>query len=309
MTGRTRDALAKLALLSAALIWGSSFFILKNATDAFPPLSLIATRFTIGTLLLSLIFARRLRALTPRAVKKGALAGALLFLAYNVQTLGLTETTPGNNAFLTASYCVMVPFVHWAVSKRRPRARNLFAALVMISGIGLIALKDGLSIARGDALTLVSGLFYALHIVIVSHLGADEDPVVLTIVQFAVCAILGWTAGLSLETLPLASAFTPELTAAVLYLSVVATSMALLLQIVGQKYTSPASASILLSLESVFGLGFSVLFYGERVSSMQGVGFAFIFAAVLLSELPLPGKRRAPRANPLPDEARRVSGG
>ncbi len=280
-----RSLWSKLALLSASLIWGSSFFMMKNSVDVFPMFALLGIRFSIGCGLLCLIFMKRLKRVTPKTLWRGALLGLLLFLAYTLQTLGLMGTTPGKNAFLTAIYCIMVPFLFWLVSRRKPDIYNCLAGILCLLGIGLVSLQGDFTIGLGDGLTMLGGVMYAVHIVAVAIVSRDEDPVLLTLVQFGAAAVLSWGFSLPLETFP--ASIPVESWTGLIYLAVFATTAALLLQNVGQKYTHPAAASILLSLESVFGVIFSMIFYGEALTARLVAGFLLIFFSVIVSETKL----------------------
>lgn len=281
---KNQRMLGNILLLSAALIWGTSFFILKNTLDAVPVCGLLGVRFTVGFVLLSIIFHKKWRQLNRKLLGHGVLCGVLLGAAYVVQTFGLSGTTPGKNAFLTAVYCVLTPFVWWLIFRKRPSGRNWIAAVMCLGGIGLVSLDGDLSMSAGDALTLCSGLLYALHIVAVSHYGrSGDDPVVLTNLQFATSAVICWVLSAMTEAWP--SAVPGQAWLALGYLSVMCTTVAMLLQNLGQSMTTASSAAILLSLESVFGVLFSVLFAGERPTVRLIIGFAVIFAAVLVSEL------------------------
>lgn len=272
----------RLALLGAAMIWGSSFFVMKNAVDGIPVFLLLAIRFTIGCALLSLVCVKKWRHCGCRLLRHGAVVGVLLFLAYTAQTYGLKDTTPGKNAFLTAVYCALVPFVNWGLLRRRPSRWNWLAAVMCLGGIGLVSLDGSLSMNRGDALTLVGGVCYALHLVAVSRFGEEDDPVLLTAVQFGASALCCWGCSLAIETMP---ATLPQgAWGELIYLAVFATTLALLMQNVGQSVTPAAPAAILLSLESVFGVLFSVVCYGETVTPRLAVGFLLIFLAVVASE-------------------------
>ncbi|MGN0747219.1 MAG: DMT family transporter [Aristaeellaceae bacterium] len=272
----------RVALLTAALIWGSSFIVMKNAVEGVPVFMLLGIRFTVGCLLLALIFHRRLKAIGKRQLLHGAVVGTLLFAAYTVQTFGLRETTPGKNAFLTAVYCVLVPFVNWVIFRRRPTGWNWLAAVMCLAGIGLVSLEGDLTMNRGDALTLLGGVFYALHLVAVSRFGEEDDPVMLTMLQFGASAVWCW--GLSLMTESMPNPFPTNAWFELAYLAVFATTVALLLQNVGQSVTPAAPAAILLSLESVFGVAFSVLLGAEGLTAQLVCGFALIFLAVVASE-------------------------
>ncbi len=277
--------LPKLALFMAAFIWGSSFFIMKDTVDVFPPYILLSIRFTIASVLLGMIFFRRLKQINFDYIKKGGIIGLLLFLAYSTQTIGITETTPGKNAFLTAVYCVIVPFLFWLVDHSKPDRYNFFAALICISGIGLVALKGDFSIGYGDAFTLLGGFLYAGHMVSVAKLGKEKDPIILTILQFAFAALFSWCIGLTFEKFP--GSWGTNNLIGLLYLAIFATAAALLFQNVGQKWTHPSAAAIILSLESVFGVLFSIAFYGEQLTGRLTIGFLMIFIAVVVSETKL----------------------
>ena len=285
------SVLSKLALLTASLIWGSSFFVMKNSVDVFPVFSLLAIRFTIGCGLLSIVFFKRLKRMTRKVFFHGSILGLLLFAAYALQTLGLLETTPGKNAFLTAIYCILVPFLFWMVTKKRPDVYNCLAGVLCLGGIGLVSLTGNFSVGSGDALTIAGGIVYAIHIVVVAKVSRNEDPVLLTLVQFFAAAVCCLTIALFTETFP--TAIPASSWYGLLYLAVFATTGALLMQNVGQKYTHPAAASILLSLESVFGVAFSMIFYGEILTPRLAAGFTLIFISVIVSETKLSFLKRA----------------
>lgn len=285
MNSTLKRILPKFALFSAAMIFGSSFFIVKNTVDVFPTNFLLAIRFTIGCLLLCALFPRKLRQMDRACLWQGTVLGLLIFAGYCIQTIGLTDTTPGKNAFLTASYCILVPFLHWVVDKRRPDLYNFSAAFLCLTGIGLVSFDGSFSMRFGDAMTLVSALFFAAHIVAGARFGGKSDPILLTIVQFGVAAVCAWILGFATETFPKEIPLNAVL--GLLYLAVFATTLALLLQNVGLKYADPTSGAILLSLESVFGVLFSMIFYHEQLNFRLTAGFLLIFVAVILSETKL----------------------
>lgn len=276
---------SRLALLAAALIWGSSFVVMKNSTEVFPTFTLLGLRFTIGCGALCLIFFKKLKSVKKSTLVHGGVIGLFLFTAYSVQTIGLIHTTPGKNAFLTAVYCVLTPFVYWLTSRRRPDRYNWAAAILCLAGIGLVSLEGDLTMGLGDGLTLLGGLFYAFHLVAVSRWSQEDDPVILTILQFAMAALCAWVLSFFTEAFPQNARLDNWL--GLIYLALFATAGALLLQNVGQKHTPAAPAAILLSLESVFGVIFSILFYDEAVTLKLLCGFALIFVSVIVSETKL----------------------
>ncbi len=289
--------LGSAALFLAAFIWGTSFVMMKDVSEKLPPSLLLAIRFTLGALILSLIFAKRFKNFNKSYLSSGLLIGTLLFMAYLVQTYGLIGTTPGKNAFLTASYCVITPFLFWMIAKKRPDRYHILSAVICLTGILFISVDFGgealFTIAMGDILTLLCGFFYAAHIVAITQSGEDKDPILVTILQFIVAAILAWVTFAILYPLDFApitatSADMMSISVQVLYLSVMCTAAALGLQNFGQKYAHPASASVILTFEAVFGALFSLLLGAEDGFTVQrAVGFVLMFAAVILSETKL----------------------
>lgn len=276
--------LAKPMLFSSALIWGISFFIMKNALDIIAPLWLLVFRFTTGAVLVGLVCWKKWRGLTRDYLWRGAVMGVFLVAAYTIQLYGLLYTTPSNNAFLTSVYCVLVPFLYWLIAKKRPDRYNILAALLCVAGVGLVSLNGAFTVNVGDLLTLSSAIFYALHIVAVSNLSQGKDIYLLTVFQFAFAALGALAGALVTAPFPAQAVADPAVWGPLFYLCVMATAVALLFQNVGQFWSDPASASVILSLESVFGVLFSVLFYGDPVTGQLLAGFTLIFAAVLCSE-------------------------
>jgi drug/metabolite transporter (DMT)-like permease len=276
---------SKMALFGASIIWGSSFLVVKSSMDSMQPHTLLAIRFTIGSLILSTIFHKRLKQITKDYLVSGGIIGVFLFIAYSIQTIGIIDTTPGKNAFLTAIYCVIVPYLYWIVDKNKPNKYNIIAAILCLTGIGLVSISSEFKIQSGDAFSLISGFFYAAHMISIAKLAKNRDPVLLTIVQFAYAAIISWVVTLLFEDIP--TSLSTNAIIELIYLAVFATAIALLLQNVGQKHTKPAQASIILSLEAVFGVMFSVIFYKEEITLKLFFGFLLIFIAIIISETKL----------------------
>lgn len=141
--------LAKPMLFAAAIIWGSSFFMMKGAVDVIPTFFLLAFRFTGGALLLGTICWSKWKTFTVDYLWRGAIIGGCLFAAYSVQTFGIALTTPSNNAFLTAVYCVLVPFLYWLLAGQKPDGYNILAAVLCVAGVGFVSLNGGFVSMRG----------------------------------------------------------------------------------------------------------------------------------------------------------------
>lgn len=294
-------------LASAAFIWGSGFVVMKDSVDVLPPAYLLGFRFLAAGLILVVVFWKQVRkCLSKDYLLIGALLGVLNFVAFWVQTIGLTDTTPGKNAFITATYCVIVPFVYWLVARRKPTVFNLVAAVLCVAGIGFVSLQGSssegaeglasiaslLSMSFGDFMTLICAFIFAVHITLVAKFSERYEVMPLTVYQFLVGGVCGLLIGAGTETLPPASIVTPDFLMGMAYLVVFASCVALGFQNVSLAHVHPAPAALLLSLESVFGVLFSVALYGEAITVRLLIGFVLIFAAIVVSEvLPLAWKK------------------
>ncbi|MDO4182411.1 MAG: DMT family transporter [Coriobacteriia bacterium] len=283
----------RLLIVLATVIWGSSFVIVKGVTDYLDPALLLAVRFLVAALVLAVVFAgRRSLYLRREYVGIGLLFGVALFAGYYLQTQGIRFTTPGKNAFLTGTYCVMVPFLAWLVTRNPPTVFNLVAAALCVGGVGLISLGNEAGVNVGDALTLACAVFYAIHIVLVARLSVGRNIYVLTMWQFAgagACSLV--VALLTGANFGQLAVLESGQVGALAYLALACTAFALLLQNVGQANLPPATASLLLSLESPFGVLFSVLAGAEVLQVKTVLGFCLVFAAIVVSEV-LPGLRQ-----------------
>lgn len=280
---KRKDIAGKLCLLFATLVWGTSFFILKNAIDVFPTFFVLAVRFSLSAVLIGLIFIKRIIKINKKSALHGSIIGLVVAGAYALQTVGLKYTTPSKNAFLTAVYVVLVPFLSWLFLRKKPQVKNIIAAVLCIVGIGLVSLNGEFLIGIGDLLTILSGIFYALQIVFTAKYASDDDPIQLVFTELLVVGVIFWVVSLSAEKIPTNVTFMSFLP--ILYLSFICTAVAQFCQMVGQKHTSSNSAAIILSLETVFGTLFSVIFYHEVLTLQLICGFVIIFIAVLLGEI------------------------
>lgn len=276
-------------LLLAAAIWGMGTVVIKGTVDSFSPLWLVGLRFLSAGIILGLVCARRLtRTLNRDTLASGAFLGVFIALAFCCNATGLTDTTASKSSFLTATYCVIVPFLAWGISRIRPTRYNLFAALLCITGVAFVSFSgssEALSLGFGDAITLLSALFLGLHLAFSAKLSETRDALTLTVVQFLVGGALASAAAFLAE-----GAFDPllltdpSIVGGLAYLVVFASCLALSLQNVGVAHVPAAPASLFLATESVFGLTFSLLILGETVTVPMIAGFVLIGGAIVVSE-------------------------
>ena len=294
---RKLNLLGMAFLLGATLAWGSSFLILKNTIEQVPGFFVIAVRFLFATLIMFLIFFKKIIKMNKKTFICGLLLGFSTAFAYLVQTWGLKYTTPARNAFLTATYCVMCPFMYWLLFRLKPTRYNVFAAITCITGVGMISLLGGNggtgeNLLLGDGLTLISGVFYSLQIIFIDKFQKDGiDPMSLLVVEFL---SVGVVLGLSWAIFELPTSGIQAIAnigakqwGSIIYLTLVCTLFAQFTQIVGQRFANPNQSAIILSLEAVFGAMFSVIFGTEKLTVFLVIGFILTFSSILINEYKL----------------------
>ena len=288
---KNKTLLADLALITVALIWGVGFIASKAALVTITPLWVMTFRFLGSGVLLLILFLKRVRRLDKRTVLMGMVVGSFMFTGMVFQSIGLDHTTASNQAFLIPSYVVLVPFVSWMMTRVKPRALDVAAALLTFAGVAVISLKPDFSMNLGDALTLIFAVVYSFQIVFLGLFVKETDVMSFTVVQMLTAGGLSLFAALvfapPLDGVSATSAF------GILYLVVFNTALAFLIQNIAQQYTTSTHASLLISLESVFGLIVSVIFLHDPFGPRMALGCGLVFAAVLLSKLELK-KEKAP---------------
>ena len=287
----------KLLLIAATALWGYAFVVMKDVVEVVPPAWLLGIRFGAAGIIIAFFLRKQIaRIFSAKVFAMGAILGVLEFLAFLTQTVGLQYTTPGINAFLTATYCVIVPFVWWIIGRVRPSIFNVGAACIAVVGIWFVSVSAsgvGFSLGFGEGLTLWCAFFFAVHIVTVSKFAGYANVLVLTAIQFLCEGALGFIVGIFTEPAPALEVFTLDIVGQLVFLVIFASVICFGIQNIALAYVPPAQASLFLSLESVFGVVFSILFYGEQMTLRLVFGFLLIFVAILISELfPLKKKRK-----------------
>lgn len=291
------NLIGMLFLFLATIAWGSSFLILKNTIEHVPGFFVISVRFFAAAIILGVIFFKRLIKINKQSLVCGILLGLSVAFAYFTQTWGLKYTTPARNAFITSTYCVMTPFLYWIMFRHKPTRYNVFAAIICLTGIGMISLlggqgEEGENLLLGDGLTLISAVFYALQIVFIDKFQKDGvDPMSLLVIEFLCVGVVlagawaifelpstGITAILNIEWKQWLS---------IIYLTLSCTLFAQFAQVIGQRYANPNQSAIILSLEAVFGALFSVLFGAEKLTVFLVIGFVLTFSSVMINEYKL----------------------
>lgn len=274
---------ADIVLFIVALLWGTTFVMSKFSLEQIPPLTIISMRFILAVVLMTFLFYKEVKTITISDLKGGIIVGVVLFLAFALQLTALKYTEPGKQAFLAATYVIFVPFIVWFITKKSPDHRSFFGAFTCFVGIALLTLKGGFYISFGDTLTLISSIFFGLHIITTERYVKKSTPVKIAIIQFTTVAILSTASALIFETFP--TGVKPSVWLGILYLGILCTGIAYYLQTFAQTYTKSTHTAIILSLEAVFGSILSVIFMKEIFTFRMIIGCLIIFVSILVIEL------------------------
>lgn len=291
-----------IALLAATVIWGSAFVSQSVGMDYIGPFTFQTARCILAVIgLLPVIAIVDLhvkdgknyltRWLDPTLWKAGILCGIPLFLACNLQQLGLAEDTDaGKSGFLTAMYIVIVPVIGIFL-KKKPSVMVPISVALAVVGLYFLSCMGVTQISLGDLLTICCAFMFAAQITFVDRFAQGTDALRLNTIQALVCGVLSAAVMVFTETPSL-----PALAGCALPLAhtgFLSMGAAYSLQIIGQKDLEPTAASLIMSLEAVFAVIFGCLILNETMTVWEALGCVLVFTAVILSQIPVPGKKKA----------------
>lgn len=292
-----KKRISTLLLIIATVIWGIAFISQKQAA-AIPAFTVGSVRSLLASIFLFAMIPimdrltkngrgidakRGMLDFTRRELIGGLIAGIIMAVATAFQQYGLAGTDAGKAAFITALYVVFVPIMSTFLGKK-PSLFSIISIPVAIIGFYFLCIKPGSTIEISDALVLVCAIIFAIHIIAIDRFSSDCDGVRLSFIQFFVAFVLNTLLAFIVEggiDIVGSISVLPSL----LFLGICSSGIAYTLQIIGQKDTDPSVASMILSLESVFGVVGAALFLGEKMSIREYIGCGIVFIAVLLAQI------------------------
>jgi len=280
-------------LLLVTLIWGSTFVLVQQAVARWPVFAFLCLRFALATVVLCLLFGRRLRSLQPRMVAAGVVIGLFLFAGYAFQTVGLQYTSSSKAGFITGLSVVIVPVLSALLLKRVPERQALLGVVLATAGLALLTLGRDLTPARGDWIVLGCAFCYALHITTVSLFAPQTDALALTIVQIAVVALAsGVAAALGGDWYSVlrsvqgwGQTLTGDVLGAAAFTGALGTALAFAVQNSVQTWTTATHTALIFAAEPVFAGLFGYWLAGDRLTNWALLGCALILLGMLVAEL------------------------
>lgn len=223
----------------------------------------------------------------------GIYCGLVMAVASSLQQIGITMTTAGKAGFITALYIILVPLMGVFIGKKIPRI-IWFCVVLAMAGFYLLCVKEGFSISKGDILVLFCSVGFSVHIMTIDHFTSKGvDGVKMACIQFAVAAIVMTPVMFFLENPSVSGLLSAWMTIA--YAGILSSGVGFTLQIVAQKDTDPTTATLIMSLESVFAAVSGCLFLNEVLLPKEILGCILVFVAVILAQVPLPVKSKEKR--------------
>lgn len=286
-------------LLITAIIWGSAFVAQSMGSNYVDPFTFNGLRFTIAgiVLLIASFFIKQINIKKNpdyKLINYGSkdkksinlmiiMVGVSLFISATFQQLGIDMTkSASKSGFITTLYIVFVPIISILFGKKI-KPINFLYILIALIGSYMVAVKEDFSLEIGDILTLVCAIFYAFQIIFVDKVNPYINSVLLCSIQTLIAGIISLIIAVFKETIILSNII--NALPAILYAAILSSCIAYTMQIIGQKYTEPTLASMLMSLESVFALISGLIFLEEKISILGYIGSILIFISIILVQL------------------------
>lgn len=281
-------------LVFATLLWGSTFVAQSSGMDHIGPFTFLAVRNVMGAVFLFLLsfltdkitnnsHTSKALWLDPKLWKAALLCGTPLFVAAGLQQVGIVNTDPGKSGFLTAMYIVFVP-VLGIFLKKKPSKWIPVSVVLGVVGLYFLSCVGVTSVSISDLLLIGCAVVYAIQILCVDIFAPELDSVRLNCLCCALTSILAGIATFLLETPSweaVNSCWGP-----LLYAGILSSGIAFTLQMAGQKHVEPSTASLLMSLESVFAVLSGWIVLGDVLNVWESIGCILIFAAIMISQIP-----------------------
>ena len=288
-----RELKASIMLFATAIIWGLAFVAQAAGMEHLGPLSFTASRCFVAVVFLYLTYKffmmksasyREEKFDMKRTLVGGSICGLVFTIAINLQQVSLIYTTAAKASFLTALYIVFIPVIGLFFG-RRPSVKIILCIFLAMVGTYLLSIKGGLKINRGDLIVILSALIFAIHILLLTKYSTNTNAVLVSLVQFAVCGVISLAGALVLEDISMDAILKSQAT--ILYVGILSSGVGFTIQLMALKDLEPVVASMICSLESVFGALFGWLILSQEMTEREICGAIIIFLATIFAQVPI----------------------
>lgn len=291
---KKKQFLGSVLLLVTAVIWGMAFAFQRVGMEHIGPVTFTASRMTLSAVAVSVfsIFCKgetgfkdenEKRRYSSATVIGGICCGVFLTSASIMQQAGIVYTTAGKAGFITSLYMLLVPVVSFVLFKKHHAINVWIAVVIGLIGMYLLCMSESLTLSMGDGLVFICAVLFCGHILCCDHFAGRGNPVRISAVQFIIGAVISWIVAFIMESPDIGDIM--EAIVPVLYCGIASGGIGYTLQIIGQKYTEPAIAALIMSLESVFAVIGGAVILGETMSPRETAGCIIIFLAIIIVQI------------------------
>ena len=268
--------------MGIAAVWGLTFVMVQDAVALIPVMTFLAYRFLSASLLVAVLFRRKLAQLSVAGWRAGSVMGFFLMLGYIFQTLGLERTTASNTAFITGLFVVLTPLFGAFLFRQRPGSVAWGAAATAGVGLYLLSGTGGDLHLGGDALVLVTACSFALHILFTDQAVVDHDVGALLAVQLAVSGFVPLLFAVVQGDLIIPTG--AVVWSALVVTAFIASALGFFVQTYAQRHAPPARTALILASEPAFAGLFAYLLKGETLGPLDWTGAGLILGAIVAVE-------------------------
>jgi drug/metabolite transporter (DMT)-like permease len=273
-----------LSLAIVTALWGLSFPLVKNAIADIPPFLFNALRFDVAALALLLLLAKKIRTIRARTVWVGFGIGAVLFLGYTFQTLGLVETTATNSAFLTALNVLFVP-LFGAMFGHKLQLKMFLGVGFACVGLWFLTGTSDIQFNRGDFLTILCAFAFAFQILFVGRASDQHNAIVLTACQMIAVAVLSHI-GNQLFEVDHRWPASPRLWGYLVFTGIFISAIPFAVQIQAQRHVSAITTAMVFSTEPIWGALAAFVMLNEQLTWLSYLGGCLMILGIVIVEMP-----------------------
>ena len=285
MRNKLYEFRADLLLLTVAIAWGVTFLMVQDAISTTPVYAFLFFRFTLASILMFIISYRFLNELNKKTILYGVILGIFLFSAFATQTFGLIYTKSSIVAFITGLNVICVPFLTYLFFKDKIKLNVLIASFIAVIGLYLLTMSGTLVFEKGEFLTLICAILFALQIIFTGKFSNQVNVFLLVLFQLITVSILALIFSLSLDSATFNISYNYAFFKAVIITAIFATVYAFLIQTYMQQFTTATKTAIIFTMEPVSAAIFAYFTVNEVLTIVQFIGAVLIILATLIAEL------------------------
>lgn len=277
---KKKQIIGSIMLLIAAVLWGLSYGIQSIMSNKLGPYTVIFIKGFSGFFLFAycLLFKRRF---DKETIMAGILIGLINGIGLIFQQTGLSISNVSKVSFISGLYILFVPIIQM-FTRKKPKNRFWFAVFIACIGMYFLCMKDKFVLSKGDIYSLIGAIGFAFQIILIGKYTQTSDFVPFCATQQMTTSILAGSLMLIFEK-PQISDFS-GLVLPILYAMFASGMIAQLMQNRYQRDVEPTLASLIMSLESVFGALSGWLLLNQGLTQRELTGCILLFISIIIAE-------------------------